>query len=146
VSGGQVTLDGSLSAGPTVSGDGGFPASSCSAPLSLSVVPKPYLAACPVLSQTIASPSAYVTLPCIGAGGPVVNADTIYVKCDGPCALRLTFDDGTGAGTTFTSVVPLQGAFLCEPPSQSVSGVGGFCTKVELQGSATVEYYASGQR
>ena len=143
---GQVSLQGSLTAGPPVASDGGFPASSSTTQLALNTSPKPFQAGTPTLSQTVQSPSAYVTLGCVSASGPVVNADTFYVRCDGPCLLRLTLDDGTGMGTTTTAILPLQGTLLYEPPSQSTPGVGGPLVKAELQGTATIEYYASGPK
>lgn len=141
---GQVTLQGSLTAGPPTAGDGGFPASSSNTQLGLNTTPKPFQAGTPTLSQTVASPGAYVTLGCVSASGPVQACDTFYLRCDGPVLLRLTLDDGTGMGTTTTAVLPLQGTLLYEPPSQSTPGVGGFLVKAEVQGNATIEYYASG--
>jgi hypothetical protein len=144
---GQVTLQGSLVAGPPVASDGGFPATSSTTQLGLNTTPKPFTAGTPTLSQTVNSPSSFVQLMCVSTNGPVVNADTFYVKCDGPCVLRLTFDDGTGTNTPAAPVlIPLQGTCLLEPPAQSISGVGGPLLKAELQGAATVEFYASGPK
>jgi hypothetical protein len=133
---GQIDLQGALTGGPPSGGDT-FPAAVFTAPLRFRSNPKGFGVATGVLTQIVASPAVYLTLPGVGTGGVVTKADTFYLKSSGPIDLRLTTDDG--AGGDVVSVVPCDGLHLSEFPTSK------FLKLIEVQGSATIEYFASGQ-
>lgn len=133
---GQVNLSGQLLAGPPCAG-GSFPSSSLTEQLALLQNPKPYQAATGILVRRVASPSAFVALPTVGASGDVTRGDTLYAKCDGPLLIELTQDDGSGSGTV-VAVVPFQGLFMMEFPStQPLLGL-------RVKGNANLVYFVSG--
>ncbi len=105
--------------------------------ISLLQNPKPATVGTGVLAQTIASPSAFVTLVAFSTTGPVTRADTLYFKSDGQVQLELTCDDGTGSGTT-TAIVPVQGLFINEFPSPNKL-VG-----LRVKGTSRIVYFGSG--
>jgi len=138
---GVISLTGTLLAGPPGAGCGGLSTSLSS--LSVSDFlrffqnPKPYAAATSVLEQTIASPSAFVSLVTIGASGPVQQADTLILFSDGAIEVERTHDDGTGTGTT-VETNPLQGLYIAEfPQTRRLKGL-------RVKGTSRIVYFASG--
>lgn len=96
---GIVALTGNLVAGPPGSGLGNFPASTFQDALLLGVAGsqgKPYTYSADSTSRPVNSPNAFVPIPGIGPGADVQRVDTLYLKCDAPLLLLMTFDDGTG--------------------------------------------------
>ena len=136
---GQVDLSGSLTAGPSVASDGGFPATSSTTQLALVTRPKSCASSSACQGFTLASPSAYLAIGAISPSLPLTKGDTFYLKSDAAISVRLTLDDGTNTSTSYQVVLPLQGTLLYEPPTaQPLLGV-------EVKGSATIEWFASGQ-
>lgn len=134
---GQIDLQGALIGGPPSGGDT-FPASTFSVPLRMRTTPKGFGVATGVLTRLVASPAAFVALSGVGSGDTVTQADVLYFKPSGPVDLRLTTDDGVGGNVV--AVVPIDGITMIEFPTSK------FLKLLEVQGSATVEYFASGQR
>lgn len=140
---GNVQINGTLIDAPRDACDApAFPSGSTSVPFGLLGAPCPKGA--PVstgaMRINVNSPSAFVALPGVGGAGPVTKADTVYVRAKaGGFQLRVTFNNP--AGSPIVSVIPLAGLFILEPDA-----AGSFYAELlEIQGSGTVEYLASGQ-
>lgn len=136
---GQVSLNGSLTAGPQTAGSD-FPSSTVAIALQLLTEPKSSGVASGVISRQVASPSpAWLTLQGVGEDDTVTKGDTLYVRCSSALLLRLTTDDGSG-GDVLAGPVPVQGTLLLEfQPST-------FLKKLEVQGTGQIEYFISGQQ
>ncbi len=132
---GTISLSGILVAGPSSGGDV-FPGSSFQVPLSFGDGSKQFGVATGILTQQIASPSAFHGLAGVGAGGVVTQGAFLYFKTRASMLLRLTVDDG--AGGVETSVVPVQGIFVLEFSTSRPLEL------LEVQGSGPVEYFVSG--
>lgn len=133
---GQISLSGALQAGPPTAGEGVFPGALLNVALALSTSPKQFGVATGVLTRQLASPSSFVTLDGVGAAATVTHGDTLYLKASGAIDLRFTLDDGSGG----SSVVVVTGRFfLIEFDTVK------FLKLLEAKGSATVEYFVSGQ-
>lgn len=133
---GQLSLEGALLAGPPGCG-GTFPTTSTSTPIGFYTEPKGFTSCSGALSRTLNSPSSFVTLPALGASGDVVQADTLYLKSDGPVVLRMVQDDGSGV-TTVTYDLPVSGLVILEfPAAQPLLGIS-------VKGTARIEYLLSG--
>lgn len=133
----QVKIDVTLAAGPPNGcGEGSFP--SAQTTVAGGVGPsacggKPYSAASGLQVRTVnvASPT-YLELAGVSPDGTVVKADTLYFKASAPVTLRLTTEDAA------VEVAPIGGLLVREfPPGKAL-------TLLEIQGSATIEYFVSG--
>lgn len=133
---GQVELTGSLAFGPS-GGDCAFPSSQDTMSLATSPSPKPAQAMTGSMQRLLISPAAFVMLSGIGATDNVQRCDTLYFRADAPMKLRLTFADPAG-GADIVSVINVQGSYFMETPPN------GYIKTVEAQGSARIEYAASG--
>jgi hypothetical protein len=133
---GQISLSGAFTAGPPTAGEGTFPGALLNVPLSLTTTPKQYGVATGVLTRLLASPSSFVTLDGVGAAATVTKGDTLYLKSSGSIDLQLTLDDGVGGSTTAVVTGRL---FIIEFDTVK------FLKLLEAKGSATVEYFVSGQ-
>jgi hypothetical protein len=118
-----------VSGGPA--GSGAFPGGVGSFSLATSPDPKGYSVNASGV-KNLNSPSVYVPLPGLGANSDVANADFLYLKSNGPVFVRITQTAGV-------QVIHLQGMLMLEFPANDL------LTLVELEGSATVEYFVSGQ-
>jgi hypothetical protein len=134
---GQAELSGSLTLGPSGGGTGTFPTSQDVISLSLTPSPKQAAVMTSGLQVNLNSPSAYVTLPGIGAGGVVQQCVMLYLRSDTNVMLRLTFNDPAG-GADIVSVVPLCGMKLEEYQQN------GYLKLLEAKGAARLEYAAAG--
>ena len=134
---GQVQLQGALVGGPPSGGEV-FPAALFNVPLKLRTDPKGFGAATGVLQRTITSALVYVQLLDVGTGGSVTQANLLYLKSAGPLDVKLTCDDGVGGDVV--SEFQIDGMNL-----QEFSDVR-FLKKVEVRGSAQIEFFASGTR
>jgi hypothetical protein len=142
--GSQLTISGTLVEQPPPGCESpAFPSGVTSVPFGLNTAPCPKNsnASTGARVQTINSPSAFVTLSGVGATDNVTQGDTSYVRVrSGGFQLRLTFNNP--ASGSIVSVLPLAGLHILECDA----GSGFYLTKVELQGSGTVEFFASGQQ
>jgi hypothetical protein len=129
---GTVNLEGSLSAG-SGSGDCTFPSMAATATLNTSPSPKSYQNATGTLVRLVASPVAYAVLSGVGVADTVTECDFLYLRTNATVLVRLT-------QSASTKVLSVSGTLIIEPPTATP------ITLVEVQGSATVEYFASGQR
>lgn len=136
---GRAILTGNLTAGPTAVTEGVFP--SMRADVQLAFIDgsqgKSAERMTGVLSRQINSPSAYVPLQGVGPTDTVTQGNTLYLKSNAPVNIRITQDDGSG-GTDVTEMLGVHGLVVRE-----------FSTiypleLVEIQGSATIEYFFSG--
>lgn len=138
MAGGQVTLSASLHGGPAVVTETIFPSGSFDASLSLLPCRKHYSVATGILSATLASPSAFVTLSGVSPtlAGAVARGTLLYFRTEDSFRLRLTIDDG--AGGSYTSETSLRGTLLQEFPDDEA------LLLVEAQGEGVVEYFVAG--
>jgi len=138
-----VSLEATLTEAPASSSDGStFPSASTTIPFGLRTAPsgKPVAASTGRMLRTINSPAAFVTLEGVGSGDTVQQADTVYARVrSGGFQLRVTFANPAAPLSPIVSVVPIAGVLLLEPDAMS----GFYITKLELQGSGQIEYYAS---
>lgn len=133
---GQLDVSGTLIAGPPNATDTTFPSMQASASIHTTPTPKGWQVCTGVLSRTINSPSSYVTLDGIGAAKTVTAADFLYLRSNTKLKVRITQVDGIG---TLVGERYVSGLLIHEAPSDCA------ITLVEVQGSATIEYLASGQ-
>jgi len=137
---GQVSINGTLSSGPVQVGSG-FPQAIYTTPLATSVTPKPFSAASGVMQRRIAvAAPTFVTLQGLGPTDTVVRCDLLYLRSDAALILRLSNQDPLNPfGPPLVVEVPVSGLVIMEFPASSP------LVLLEAQGSATVEYAASGQ-
>jgi hypothetical protein len=133
---GQVELNATLSAIPTC-GDGSFPSGMTTIPLALNPPNKPYAVTTGDQIANVNSPSVFVALGGIGAGGSVTLATTLMVRTSTSIALQLTQNNG-GSGTNTITLGSLSGLFIWEAPT------GWEIEGVSVKGSGTIEYWAGG--
>lgn len=131
----QLKLSGSLQAGPPTVTDGSFPATTVNAPISTKENPKTYQAATGVLRRTL-NYVAFTDLGTVGAGAEVEQGTFLYFRSDAAVELRLTTDDGGGGNEV--AILPVDGLCILEFDSTQ------FLKLLEMNGSATIEYFISG--
>jgi hypothetical protein len=130
----QVSLDGTVTIGPQSSSGGGVPAAINSVAFSTTPSPKPaqvYIET----TRNVQSPSAYVELTGIGTTDTITRANFLYFKAASPVMLRLTMVD------TPSDIVAeewVSGVIVHEFPDDHALKL------LEVKGSGTVEYMASG--
>jgi hypothetical protein len=137
---GQVAINGTLIGGPVQVG-AGFPQAIFTTPLQTSVSPKPFSAASGVMQRRIAvAAPGFVDLQAAGPFVAVQRADLLYLRCDAQLILRLSNQDPLNPlGPPLVVLLPVSGLVIIEFPASSP------LVLLEAQGSATVEYAASGQ-
>lgn len=129
----QLKLSGSLIAGPPTVTDGTFPSMTASAPITTKENPKTYQRATGILRRV----ETFVAFTDLGEPGQVVNQATfLYFRSDSPVELRLTTDDGVGGNEV--AIVPVDGLCMLEFDATQ------FLKLLEMNGSATIEYFLSG--
>jgi hypothetical protein len=133
---GAVTLAGSITGGPP-SGGSSFPGSTFNDQIAFPSGPRSFSAATGMIQRSINSPSAFVPLGGVGPTGDVTTADFLYLVTNGSLDVRITAQNGSGGFTT--AVVSVANGPLILPVSPNK-----LITLVEVQGSATIEYLASG--
>lgn len=97
---------------------------------------KPFQVSTSALSMNLNTGGSYVTLPGVGAGSTVTQADTLYLFSSSPILVRLTFS----SSPDIVSVLPVDGFFMQEVDATH------YLKLVETNGSGTIEYFASGQQ
>lgn len=135
---GQVSLSGTLSAGPgAITGGGQFPSATATAQLGLRVEPSPFSAATGILQFSLDSSGSFVQLGGVDAMiGPVKKCTLLYLRAPSAIQLRITRDDGLGGDLVTTE--DHQGLFVKEWPDDN------FVKLVEAKGVSLLEYFASG--
>lgn len=133
---GIIDLSGTLIAGPQTVVDSTFPSMQSTVSLHTSPSPKGWNVCTGVLSRNVNSPSAYVALEGVGPTATVVNADFLYLRSNATLKLKITQTDGL---TTLVSEQYFSGLKVIELPSTNCAVL------VEVKGTATIEYLASGQ-
>lgn len=125
-----------LDSGPSVVGDASsFPSGATTIPLQLTPCQKPAPVATGVMRMTVASPSAFVALA--GFGTTVTKGDTLYFRSNAPVQIRKTYTPASGG--PFTAVNYVSGLVIEEvDPANPL-------TLFEVQGTANIEWYVSGQ-
>jgi hypothetical protein len=135
---GQVAISGTVTAGPTTSGDTVFPAGVTNIPFTLNIAQKAYGASSGAQSEAVASPSSFVTLAGINASvGTVKNCNTLYLRTSAAMDVRITQNNPLG-GTTVSLVKQVKGLFIVEVDDLNA------ILLVEVQGTGTVEWGAWG--
>lgn len=130
---GTITADGAISGAPPTA-SAGFSTATFTARLRFTQTPKSYGVATGVLQMNLASPSAFVALA--GVPSTVSQVDTLYIRTSDNVDVRITTDDGVGGNVVTT--IPCIGLLVLE--FQTLK----FCKLVEVKGTATLEYVASG--
>lgn len=134
----KIELDGTLTIGP------GCGASECcpgpgDASTSLGLCLKQDAAATSgIVTRTISSPSAFVTLPALGTGGDVTRAEFLLLMLDSAFTVRLTTDDGSGGDVVETG--PAYKLLFRVFPSEK------FLKLLEVKGSGRISYAVAGPR
>ena len=133
-----ITLTGTLNQAPTVvvAAQTTIPSTVRQIPLVTNPNPK-QSAKCANGNKFVNSPSSFQTLSGVGATDDVTTADFLWLKADAAIQLQLTQQNLNG-GANITQIVNVLGNFMCEFPT------GGLLLGVAIQGSANVEYLASG--
>lgn len=126
----NLQLSGSITAGPA--GGSGFPGGIASFSLATTPDPKGF-SVCAHGQKLLSSPSSFQTVPGLGTGQDVVNGDFLYLKSNAPITVRLT-----QAGMS-VQLVGLNGTMILEFPATA------YLNLVEVEGSASIEYFISGQ-
>jgi hypothetical protein len=138
----NLVLEATLVEGPPLATDTQFPSGTTTVPFWFnagSCTPKQAVVSTGAKVRALVSPAAFVTLSGVGPTDDVTQAHTVYVRVvTGGFQLRLTFANPLGA--PIVSILPLAGVFVHEPDALG----GYYCTKIELQGTGTVEYFAAG--
>jgi hypothetical protein len=128
---GQLTLAGSELVATPQCAAGSVPSGITNIPLALNPCNKPFNVSTGDQQYTANSPSSYVTLSGIGVGG-VTAASFFWMNCPTGIQVKLTLADAS------TLVVFVSGNFMLEATA------GKEVTLAQVQGSATIEYFASG--
>jgi hypothetical protein len=136
---GQLNLSGTVQAGPAQVSDTTFPSGETTIPFVSNPSPKGYNndTGKNVTTQ-FASPSSFATLAAVGPGGPVIQANFLYLRTSTQIAFRLTQLQPASSPTT--AVVTVAGVLIVEPAP------GFEITLVEAQGAGTIEWYACGNQ
>jgi hypothetical protein len=130
---GTLDFSGTLTTQPACNQGSALPAGMDNVPYAASPPCKPWSVKTGDVQASVASPSSYVTLAGVGAGGPVTKASFLMLRTVTGLTIRLTFADAT------VSVLPgVAGMLVLEPLA------GKEVVLVEAQGTDTVEYFASG--
>lgn len=131
----QLQFAGQLVTGPA-SSDTTFPGGVSNIPLLTNPSPRPYNVTTGDQAVMVNSPSSFVTLPGIGGTVGVTQATFLLMRVNVPMQIRLTF-----SGDATPKVFYVGGLFgpLETDPSKPI-------TLVEVQGSGTVEYLATGNQ
>jgi hypothetical protein len=139
-----ATLDATLTETPQGASDSSaFPSATTTIPFGLNTAPnaKPVMASTGRMTRLINSPSAFVTLEGVGTNDTVQQASTLYARVrSGGFQFRVTFANPPVPLSPIVSILPQAGVLLLEPDAAS----GFYVTKFEVQGSGTLEWYASG--
>jgi hypothetical protein len=140
---GLLRCDGTLVESPPPCGDypPNVPSAVTSIPFTLNNVPKTSNVSTGAKTRQVQSPSAFVQLSGVGPTDDVTQCDTFYVRVkSGLFQIRVTYNNP--AGGTIVSVNPINGLFIQEADAAD----NFYVTKLEVQGSGTIEYFASGQQ
>lgn len=132
----QVQISGTLIAGPTEVSESTFPSGETSIPFVGTPNPRSYNVDTGKDVARVNSPSSFATLSGIGENATVPQANFLYLRCDVQVQVRVT--QLVPSSTPTTATISVKGLLILEPPP------GSEITLVEIQGSATVEYYACG--
>jgi len=141
-----ATLDATLTETPQGASDSSaFPSATTTIPFGLNTAPnaKPVQASTGRILRMINSPNAFITLDGVGANDVVQQASTFFARVrSGGFQLRITFANPAVPLSPIVSILPLAGALLFEPDSAS----GFFITLLEVKGSGSIEFLASGMQ
>lgn len=132
---GQVSLQGTLIAGPVSASDTTFPGGSFNVPFATTPSPKPVQVQSGDLRQ-VQSPLAYVTLSGIGATDTVTRGELLYLRTNVPMNIRITTKQTPGPDLVQVSKV--NGLLIQEFPSAQ------YLVLLEAEGSGQIEYFVSG--
>jgi FtsP/CotA-like multicopper oxidase with cupredoxin domain len=136
---GQTKLDATLTSGPaTACETGSFPSAALTASLQLTPNPKNWLKATGILSNQVAVVSpTWQQLDGVGSTSTVTEGTLLYFRSSSAVQLRIT--QATTGGDT-TTVHSIGGLFMWEFPSAEP------LTLLEVQGTATIEYFIQGDK
>ncbi len=130
-----VAFQGTLLAGPPKSTCGKFPGGLTQLEFELRP-PNKRAAVSAYHVREVNSASSFAVLDGIGSGEAVTQATFLYVRTSTSMVLRFT----TAGSPDVVAAVPIDGMCAFEFP------VGSYLKMVEVQGSGTLEYFASGNQ
>ena len=138
---GQLTIGGSLAAGPPQGVNNGFPGGRITIPLSFGQGTDglAFNVATGILSRNVQSLSSFVPLQGVGDTDTVTKGAFLYFKSSTDIELRITLDDGVGGDKVIDGITVNGGPFIW-PFSSSK-----FLKLLEAKGSGQVEYFVCGQ-
>lgn len=132
----QVTLSGQLVASPASVSDSGFPSGVTSVAFNLFPAKKPINVDTGVMRPIVNSPASFVTLPGVGAGGPVTQGTTLYLRSSTPMQIRTT--TAVPSAADVVAIETISGLKIVEYDAAH------YLKLLEIQGSGPIEYYVSG--
>lgn len=132
----QISIDATVTAGPQVACDSGFPSGNTQIAFRLNPDPKQIARKTGDVSFPLASPSAPFALPEIGASSLITQCTTFFFRCMAPMTLVLTFNNPGGADIVAT--IPVNGSFLHE------ADLTRYMKSATVQGVGDIEYFAAG--
>lgn len=137
----NLTCNGTIIEGPATQTDPQFPSGVTTIPFTLNQGsnPKSVGVTTGAKVRNVQSPAAFVVLSGVGATDDVTQGSFVYMRVTtGSFQFRVTFNNP--AGGSIVSVLPSAGIFVHEPDATT----GFYVTKLEVQGTGTIEYYAAG--
>jgi hypothetical protein len=135
-----IRLRGMLGIGPICACDGDvFPGATAQVSLETTPCQKSSQVDSGIQKRNLNSPGGYVTLTGVGSSDTVTQGDTLYVRTQSPCLIRVTFFNPVVPMSPIVSIIPLQGTMFIEPPASY------YVSLLEAQGVGFVEYLVSGQ-
>jgi hypothetical protein len=134
-------LTATLVTGPQQVTDNPFPSGVATIAFGLNPPQKQYNVTTGDQVINVNSPNSYQTVDCIGTGGAVTQATTLFIRVmqGSGMMVQKTYNNLSGTGTT-TITEPLGGTMLVEYPTNgALIGLG-------IQGAGQVELWAAGNQ
>lgn len=136
---GQLSIAGTIIAGPPTVASGIFPSAIYTTQLGLSQNPRVFSKATGVIQSRVETPTpGFEPLQGVGPTDRVRRGDVLYLRCDSALILRVSTFDPLG-GPVIVELNPVLGLYVREFP------LGQQLALLEAQGSATIEYAITGQ-
>jgi hypothetical protein len=133
-------LTAALVTGPQQVTDNPFPSGACTINFGLNPPQKQYVVTTGDQVVTVAAPTpnVYQAIDCIGTGGAVTQALTLFLRTQVPMMVQMTFNNPNGGTTVITE--PINGVKLQEYPAN------GTLIALGVQGAGSIEVWAAGNQ
>jgi hypothetical protein len=135
-----VQLTAALVSGPQQVSDNPFPSGVLTINFGLNPVQKSYQVTTgdQVVQINSPTPNVYQSVDCIGSGGAVTQAHTLFLRTTVQMMLQMTFNNPNGGTTTITE--PINGVKVMEYP------LNGTLIALGVQGGGSIEVAAFGNQ